>query len=119
MVDQDREPWEVVQVMDTITPGNPHYSEASRLAKTMLKDGTTWGAAPGDESQLAHGNERMTCYACHSSWTTSCFGCHLPMSANAQDAHAAQRRDGHAQLHRRTTSRCCATTFTCWAWMAR
>src|SRR5262249_26249981 len=26
--------WEVVQVVDTITPGDPHYSEKSRLAKT-------------------------------------------------------------------------------------
>ena len=82
MVDKDRAPWEVVQVVDTITPGNPHYNEKSRLAKTILKDGTTWGSVPGDESTLAHSNERMTCYACHSSWTTSCFGCHLPMSAN-------------------------------------
>ncbi len=78
--------WEVVQVVDSITPGNPHYSEASRLAKTLLKDGTTWGSTPGDEKQLAHGNDRMTCYACHSSWTTSCFGCHLPMRANAKSA---------------------------------
>ena len=76
--------WEVVQVVDSITPGNPHYSEASRLAKTVLKDGTTWGSAPGDEAQLAHANSRMTCYSCHSSWTTSCFGCHLPMKANAK-----------------------------------
>ena len=81
MVDPDRAPWEVVQVIDTITPGNPHYSEASRLAKTILKDGTNWGAS-ADELQLAHANSRMTCYACHSSWTTSCFGCHLPMMAN-------------------------------------
>ena len=42
MIDRDRAPWEVVQVIDTITPGNSHYSEASRLAKTILKDGTTW-----------------------------------------------------------------------------
>ncbi len=83
-VDQKQAPWEVVQVKDTITPGNPHYSEASRLAKTMRKDGTTWGSAPGDEGQLAHANSRMTCYTCHSSWTTSCFGCHLPMQANAK-----------------------------------
>ena len=81
-VEKDKEPWEVVQVMDTITPGNPHYSEKSRLAKTILKDGQTWGAAPGDDSKLAHANSKMTCYACHSSWTTSCFGCHLPMQAN-------------------------------------
>lgn len=82
MVEQNREPWEVVQVMDTITPGNPHYSEQSRLAKTILKDGTTWGSGNADESKLAHANSSMTCYACHSSWTTSCFGCHLPMIAN-------------------------------------
>ena len=82
MVDQDREPWEVVQVMDTITPGNEHYSEKSRVAKTILKDGKTWGSTPSDESALAHANSRMTCYACHTSWTTSCFGCHLPMIAN-------------------------------------
>ncbi len=82
MVERDRAPWEVVQVIDTITPGNSHYSEASRLAKTILKDGSTWGRAASDESQLAHANSRMTCYTCHSSWTTSCFGCHLPMTAN-------------------------------------
>lgn len=74
--------WEVVQVLDTITPGNPHYSEKSRYAKTLLRDGSTWGGTARDESQLAHANSRMTCYACHSSWTTSCFGCHLSMSAN-------------------------------------
>lgn len=81
MVEQNKE-WEVVQVVDSITPGSEHYNEKSRLAKTILKDGTTWGAVPGDDKQLAHSNSRMTCYSCHSSWTTSCFGCHLPMIAN-------------------------------------
>jgi len=38
MVEQNREPWEVVQVLDTITPGNPHYSGKSRLAKTIQKE---------------------------------------------------------------------------------
>jgi len=80
-VNQGQE-WEVVQVKDTITPGNTHYSEKSRLAKTMLKDGRTWGAVPSDLSQLAHSDSRMTCFACHSSWTPTCFGCHLPMVAN-------------------------------------
>jgi len=81
MVEPERE-WEVVQVLDTITPGNPHYSEKSRLAKTVRADGRTWGDVPGDSSQLAHANSKMTCYACHTSWTTSCFGCHLQMTAN-------------------------------------
>jgi hypothetical protein len=74
--------WEVVQTVDTITPGNPHYNEQSRYAKTVMKDGRTWGAAGRDNSQLAHSEDRMTCFACHTSWTTSCFGCHLSQYAN-------------------------------------
>jgi hypothetical protein len=74
--------WEVAQTLDTITPGNAHYNEKSRWAKTVQTDGTTWGDAPSDESHLAHPNSKMTCYACHTSWTTNCFGCHLAMTAN-------------------------------------
>jgi hypothetical protein len=81
MIEPDKE-WEVVQVLDTITPGNIHYSEKSRWAKTLRTDGKTWGDLPADSSQLAHANSRMTCYACHTSWTPNCFGCHLGMMAN-------------------------------------
>jgi hypothetical protein len=81
MMDQHVE-WEVVQTLDSITPGNPHYNEKSRLAKTLRTDGVTWGDVPKDESQLAHANSSMTCYACHTSWTPNCFGCHLSMTAN-------------------------------------
>jgi len=79
-VDEHKE-WEVVQVLDTITPGNEHYSEKSRLAKTLQVDGVTWGHTD-DMQKLAHSDKRMTCQSCHSSWTTSCFGCHLSMTAN-------------------------------------
>jgi hypothetical protein len=83
MLDKGKE-WEVVQVWDTITPGNTHYNEKSRLAKTIQQDGQTWGDAPpkDDESRLAHQNGRMTCYTCHSSWAPTCYGCHLSMTAN-------------------------------------
>ena len=74
--------WEVVQVLDTITPGAPHYSEQSRLAKTMQKDGKTWGVVPASDRSLAHPDSDMTCYTCHTSWSPSCFGCHLSMRAN-------------------------------------
>jgi hypothetical protein len=81
MLDQNTQ-WEVVQVLDTITAGNEHYSEKSRLAKTIQRDGQSWGDMPVDESRLAHANSRMTCYACHSSWAPTCYGCHLSMTAN-------------------------------------
>lgn len=83
MLEPDRE-WEVVQTRDSITPGNPHYSELSRLAKTLQKDGATWGWLPQDDSSLAHADSRMTCYTCHSAWATSCSGCHLPQEANVK-----------------------------------
>ncbi len=73
--------WEVAQTLDSITPGAPHYSEKSRLAKTIQRDGTTWGVAKAPE-KLAHSNSSMTCYTCHTSWTPTCFGCHLSMQAN-------------------------------------
>jgi hypothetical protein len=79
MVEQGKE-WEIVQVMDSITPGNPNYNEKSRVAKTIQKDGSTW--AGGDITSLAHSNSKMTCYSCHSAWVPTCFGCHLQMTAN-------------------------------------
>jgi hypothetical protein len=77
--------WRVKQTIDTINPNAPHpedYSLKSRYAKTMRKDNATWGDVPADDKQLAHRDENMTCFACHSSWVTSCFGCHLSMQAN-------------------------------------
>jgi hypothetical protein len=83
MVEKDTQ-WDVSQVLDSITPGNPRYNEKARLAKTLLRDGATWGAVPAHSNELAHSDERMACYTCHTSWMTSCFGCHLSMRANAQ-----------------------------------
>jgi hypothetical protein len=76
--------WEVTQVVDTITPGNPHYNPKSARAKTILRDNETWGAAPSDAKQLAHDNARVSCIACHSAWVTNCWGCHLSASVNTK-----------------------------------
>jgi hypothetical protein len=73
--------WEIKQVFDTIRPGNPNYNEKARLAKTIQNDGKSWGVAAGDQA-LAHSNQRMTCYSCHSAWLPTCFGCHLQQTAN-------------------------------------
>jgi len=77
--------WRVKQTIDTINPNAPHpedYSVKSRYAKTMRTDASTWGDVPADDQLLAHRDENMTCFSCHSSWVTSCFGCHLSMQAN-------------------------------------
>jgi LVIVD repeat len=76
--------WEVPQVLDTITPGNPRYNAKSARAKTMLRDNETWGAVPADSKQLAHDSSRVSCVSCHSSWTTNCWGCHLSAAVNTK-----------------------------------
>lgn len=73
--------WPVRQVKDTITPGHADFNLKSALAKTLQRDGQSWGTVVPDD-RLAHANKTMTCIACHTSWTTSCFGCHLPQKAN-------------------------------------
>ncbi len=74
--------WRVKQTADTVTPGNSDYNEKSAYAKTMQKDNETWGDTTVGNEKLAHRENSMTCYACHTSWVTSCFGCHLSMEAN-------------------------------------
>jgi hypothetical protein len=81
MIDPNLE-WSVSQVLDSIDPTSAHYNEAARLAKTMQRDGQTWGGLPADKTTLAHRDDDMACFTCHTSWVTSCFGCHLPQQAN-------------------------------------
>jgi hypothetical protein len=83
-ISEENKEWEIVQTLDTITPGNPHFSEKSLRAKLLNKDGVVPSQVPADDATLAHANGSMTCYSCHTSWTPTCFGCHLQMSANAR-----------------------------------
>ncbi len=66
--------WEVSQVKDTVTQGHDEYNERAFKAK-MLKSQSREGC-------LAHSEDSVECYSCHTSWITACFGCHLPQKAN-------------------------------------
>ncbi len=77
--------WEVPQTIDSIDPQSPRYNAKSAYAKTLQRDGATWGGLPEPADcarALAHDNANVSCQICHTSWATSCFGCHLPMKAN-------------------------------------
>ena len=90
--------WEIPQTMDVVDAnydkvehrddsGNliARYNPKAAYAKTMQRDGETWGEVPESslcKKKLAHANETFDCQVCHTSWATSCFGCHLPMKAN-------------------------------------
>ena len=77
--------WEMSLVKDSVTPGHTNYNEKAARAKLMHEgaggqDGK-WGQTT-DGKGYAHADEKMNCYSCHLSWTTSCAGCHLPIQAN-------------------------------------
>ncbi|WP_166943900.1 hypothetical protein [Sphingopyxis panaciterrae] len=77
--------WQVSLVKQAVTPG-PHFNAKAARAKLMARSGAedgsfAWGPGVPREDR-AHGEDRMTCFTCHLSWTTSCGGCHLPIEAN-------------------------------------
>jgi hypothetical protein len=79
--------WKVSLVKNSVTPGRPEYNEKAARAKLMSRDTKTlnWGVVSAVDS-LAHGDDKMECYSCHTSWTPSCGGCHLPIEANWKTA---------------------------------
>ena len=75
--------WKMTLVKNTADPLSGDYNPKATRAHTMAMgtDELKWGAdVPTD--QRAHSEDKMLCYACHTSWTTSCGGCHLPIQAN-------------------------------------
>jgi len=88
--------WEIAQTVDYITKGNPKYSEVAARAMGLKTDGT-WGA-PAPQAQLAHRDDDMECFTCHTSWSTQCYGCHLLQAVN-QKAPNLHQEDAPTRLH--------------------
>lgn len=82
--------WKVSLTRDSVNPASPEYNEKAARAKLMPAGEAgrrgEWNAtaafANASDMALAHGEEKMECFTCHLSWTTSCAGCHLPIQAN-------------------------------------
>ena len=75
--------WTMTLLKDSADPKSAMYDAQATRAHTMSDDPDTqrWGANV-PKAQRAHNEDKMLCYACHTSWTTSCGGCHLPIQAN-------------------------------------
>ena len=74
--------WEMHLVKDSVNPEHPNYNPKAARAKTMSTGiSQDWGAGI-PTSNYAHSDDKMTCFSCHTSWTTTCAGCHLPVEAN-------------------------------------
>jgi len=75
--------WTMSLTREVSNPASPRYNAKATRAHTMAMDpaGQQWGADV-PLANRAHGENKMLCYACHTSWTTSCGGCHLPIQAN-------------------------------------
>src|SRR6202042_1413541 len=79
--------WKISLVKNSVTPGRLEYNEKAARAKLMKRDPQTlsWGVV-NPINDFAHGDDKMECYSCHTSWTPSCGGCHLPIEANWKTA---------------------------------
>jgi len=75
--------WELSLVKDSVNPDHDEYNEKAARAKLMSDNVATqnWGQDVS-AADLAHKDEEIECYTCHTSWITSCAGCHLPIEAN-------------------------------------
>ena len=91
--------WEVSLVKDSVDPayasaldefGKPVFNPKAARAKLMGKAPGAGGAlnfgSGVPKAERAHGDDSMSCFTCHLSWTTSCAGCHLPIEANWKSA---------------------------------
>ncbi|HET8612510.1 MAG TPA: multiheme c-type cytochrome [Sphingomonas sp.] len=78
--------WRVSLVKETVDKTSHYFNPKAARAKLMSVSGAetgrfAWG--PGVPlSKRAHDPNKMACFTCHLSWTTSCGGCHLPIEAN-------------------------------------
>ncbi|HVF62906.1 MAG TPA: hypothetical protein VNE58_02795, partial [Casimicrobiaceae bacterium] len=82
LVNADLE-WEISLLKDVSNGVSGAYNAKADRAHTKSRNTATleFGAdVPKD--QRAHSEDKMMCYTCHTSWTTSCGGCHLPIQAN-------------------------------------
>ena len=78
--------WKVSLVKESVDRGSAHFNPLAARAKLIGKDGIetgkfSWGPGVAPEDR-AHNLDKMACFTCHLSWTTSCGGCHLPIEAN-------------------------------------
>ncbi len=78
--------WRVSLVKDSVDRTSPFFNKVAARAKLMSKSGAEDGSftfGPGiPKDDRAHGDDKIACFSCHLSWTTSCGGCHLPIEAN-------------------------------------
>ncbi|MCC6593398.1 MAG: hypothetical protein IT479_08990 [Xanthomonadales bacterium] len=75
--------WEMTLVKDVSDPASAHYNAKADRAHTMRADPKKQDFGKDvPPTEYAHGEDKMLCYSCHTSWTTSCGGCHLPIQAN-------------------------------------
>ncbi len=82
VLDPDLE-WTLSLVRDSVNPEHAEYNEKAARAKLMSNDVNSqdWGTGVAVD-KLAHKDEELECYTCHTAWITSCAGCHLPIEAN-------------------------------------
>ena len=101
-MDQNKR-WEVPQTIDTVDPSSPLYNAKSAYAKTLARDGTSWGTVPGDpgERLTKVGPQQREDHLPGLPFELGDELLRLPPADEGERAHAAQQVRGRhgPQLH--------------------
>jgi hypothetical protein len=113
--------WEVPQTVDTIDPKSPRYNAKSAYAKTLRRDGKTWGAVPsqdatddadltrrtdsksiGDSAALRRQLQASACARelAHDNSNISCQICHSSWATTCFGCHLPMRANQRVPLNK-------------------
>ena len=98
-----------------VDPGQPALQRQGRarqadVARRRRGRQVRLGARRRRRTSARTSDDKMACYTCHLSWTTSCGGCHLPIEANWKTEQPPLRGRARRATSRPTTRRSRATT---------
>jgi hypothetical protein len=97
--------WEIPQTIDTIDPLSPHYNPKSAYAKTLRRDGKTWG---GLVSSSADGRDG----ALRRPWSSQRDD---PTNLTALSSQVSDAQDRHVHLAHDNSAMDCQICHTSWA----
>ena len=103
--------WEVPQTIDTVDPVSPHYNAKSAYAKTLQRDGKSWGvraAAVSGDAVVAGDAVPGASNANTADESRSSNGDSVP-------GYSAQRRVAHGSLAHSNEKMDCQVCHTSWA----
>ena len=111
--------WEIPQTIDTIDPLSPHYNPKSAYAKTLRRDGQTWGGLtappPAQTSSPNNSTGSIGQVASDNQANTGRDGALRPLESSHRDDATVQPVEGRVRFAHDNSAMDCQICHTSWA----